>query len=82
MQTAARNDFVSVEQYLEAEETSAARHDYVGGCVYAMAGETRAHNQIVQNIAFSLRQQLKGGPCRMYLSDVRVNFTLKHDEHF
>jgi len=82
MQTAARSGFVSVEEYLAAEAASDTRHEYVGGLVYAMAGETRDHNQIAQNIAFALRQQLHGGPCRLYMSDIRVNFHLHDDEYF
>jgi Uma2 family endonuclease len=82
MQTVAQIEFISVEAYLAAEESSETRHEYVGGAMYAMAGETRDHNQIVQNVGFALREQIKGGPCRLYLSDVRVNFTLHEDEHF
>ena len=65
MQTAERIDYITVEDYLAAEEQSDVRHEYLGGLIYAMAGETRAHNQISQNIAFALRQHLKGGPCKL-----------------
>jgi Uma2 family endonuclease len=82
MQTAERIDYITVEEYLAAEETSDVRHEYLGGLVYAMAGETRSHNQISQNVAFALRQHLKGGPCKLYISDIRVNFRLKDDEYF
>ena len=82
MQTAARNEFASVEDYLAAEAASEVRHEYLGGLVYAMAGETRDHNQIVQNIGFALRQHLRGGPCKLYLSDIRVNFDLRKDEYY
>jgi Uma2 family endonuclease len=82
METAERMDFVTVEDYLAAEERSDVRHEYLGGLVYAMAGETRDHNQILQNIAFPLRQHLKGGPCQLYMSDIRVNFSLKTDEYY
>lgn len=82
MQTAERMDFVTVEEYLASEERSDVRHEYLGGLVYAMAGETRDHNQIVQNLAFALREHLRRGPCRLYMSDIRVNFRLKDDEYF
>ncbi len=77
-----QNDFVTVEDYLANEELSDIRHEYLGGLVYAMAGTTRDHNQISQNIAFGLREKLKGGPCKLYISDIRVNFKLREDEYY
>jgi Uma2 family endonuclease len=82
MQTAAKHDFVSVEEYLASEAASEVRHEYLGGLVYAMAGETTDHNQIVGNLYFALRQHLKGKMCRLYMSDIRVNFDLRNDEYF
>ncbi len=82
MQTAERVDFVTAEEYLAAEELSDVRHEYLGGVVYAMAGETRDHNQISQNLASSLREHLKGGPCRMYTSGVRVTFAMHTDDYY
>ncbi len=82
MQAATQTEFVSVEDYLAAEEKSEVRHEYLGGLIYAMAGETRVHNQIVQNIGFALREALRGKPCRLYLTDVRVNLDLRNDDYF
>ena len=82
MQTVAKSEFVSVADYLAAEETSKVRHEYLGGVIYAMAGETTAHNQIVGNLYMALRGQLKGQPCRVYVSDIRVNFDIRNDEYF
>lgn len=82
MQTAAQNEFVPVEEYLAAEETSEMRHEYLGGLVYAMAGETLAHNQITGNIYLQLRQHLKGKTCRVFMSDIRVNFQVREAEYF
>ena len=82
MQAAEKQDYVGVNEYLVAEAASAVRHEYLGGLVYAMAGETRDHNQICQNLAFALRPRMKDGPCKMYLSDIRVNFLLRDDEYY
>ncbi|HEX3719468.1 MAG TPA: Uma2 family endonuclease [Verrucomicrobiae bacterium] len=82
MQTAVKNDLVSVEDYLAAEETSEIRHEYLGGLVYAMAGETTTHNQIVGNLYLAIRNHLKNKPCRVYMSDIRVNFDIRDDEYF
>ena len=82
MQTAAQSDFVTVEDYLATEETSDIRHEYLGGLVSAMAGETTTHNQISGNLYLALRHYLKGKPCRVFMSDIRVNFHLREDEYY
>jgi Uma2 family endonuclease len=82
MEAAEKADFVSVADYLAAEEASQIRHEYLGGFVYAMAGETLAHNLISQNLLFQIRRKTKGGPCRVFISDIRVNFHLRTDEYF
>jgi len=82
MQTAAKSEFISVADYLSAEAASNVRHEYLGGLIYAMAGETKDHNQIVGNLYFALRQHLKGRPCQLYMSDIRVNFDLRGDEYY
>ncbi|MBE0540771.1 MAG: Uma2 family endonuclease [Verrucomicrobia bacterium] len=82
MQAAEKADFVSATDYLAAEESSQIRHEYLGGLVYAMAGETLAHNLISQNLLLQIRRKTKGGPCRVFISDVRVNFHLRTDEYY
>ena len=72
----------SVADYLAAEEASEVRHEYLGGLVYAMAGETIAHNQMVGNLYLALRHHLKGRPCRVFVNDIRVNFDIRNDEYF
>jgi len=80
VQTATRSDHVTVEEYLAAEERSDIRHEYLGGLVYAMAGETCDHNQIAQNLLLNLSPLLKGKPCKIYIGDIRLNFDLRNDE--
>ena len=75
-------DFVSEEDYLAGEASSDVRHEYLGGLVYAMAGETRTHNTICLNLISTLRQPLRGGPCRLYASDIRVNLSLHDDSYY
>ncbi|MDP9458151.1 MAG: Uma2 family endonuclease [Actinomycetota bacterium] len=54
------------------EETATVRHEYVGGMIYAMVGATKRHNQIGLNIASRLLGAARGGPCRVYASDVKL----------
>ncbi len=62
----------TVEQYLEFERTSEFKHEYLDGCIYAMAGASRHHNLIAGNTYASLHAQLRKGPCEVYPADMRV----------
>lgn len=79
MEAALKNDHVPVEDYLEGEELAETKHEYVGGLVYAMAGASVDHNLIAGNVLAALRAHLKGGPCSVFMSDVKVR--LKHLEN-
>jgi Uma2 family endonuclease len=63
---------MSVEEYLEFERASETKHEYYGGEVLAMAGASYDHNTIVGNIFATLHAQLRGKPCRVNFSDIRV----------
>jgi len=54
------------------EERSGAQHQYVGGMLYAMAYSTVRHNRIAFNTSRKLADAGDDGPCRVYISDVRV----------
>jgi Uma2 family endonuclease len=68
----ARLTYVSFEDYLAYEQRSDTRHEYVAGQIYAMVGTTDRHNVIAGNIYVALRAKLRGGPCRVFMSDVKV----------
>jgi len=63
---------MTVEEYLAFDRASEVKHEYFGGEVFAMAGASYDHSTIVENTFASLRAQLQDGPCRVKLSDVRV----------
>ena len=63
---------LSEEDYLSAERCSAIKHEYVDGHVYALAGAADRHNLVSMNIAGRLWQASRGGPCRVYTSDMKV----------
>ena len=62
----------SIDEYLTLEASTHEKHEYFQGEVFAMGGASEAHNLIVLNIGAELRNQLKGRPCRVYPSDLRV----------
>lgn len=71
-ESAVPHKLLSVQEYLELEETATLRHEYVGGMIYAHAGGTSRHNAISGNVFASLWNASRGGPCRVYNSDMRL----------
>jgi Uma2 family endonuclease len=59
-------------QYVALEEASPEKHEYLGGDVRAMAGGSPSHALIAANVVGSLIRGLKGRPCAVYTSDLRV----------
>jgi len=60
------------EEYLAIERAAEEKNEYIDGQIFAMAGETEAHNTICINITGELHSQLKGGPCRVFAKDIKV----------
>ena len=64
--------YISVEDYLQMEETAETKHEYVEGDIVAMAGASREHNEIVSNLIHAVRTCLGKKSCTIYPSDLRV----------
>lgn len=60
------------EGYLEYESSANVKHEFLGGEIYAMAGGTIEHAAIAVNASSSLNQQLRGTPCVVFSSDLKV----------
>lgn len=73
MATVIQTAFVGVEDYLEGERTSTTKHEYVAGRVYAMVGTSKTHNRIALNITTALDRHLRGGPCQVFMADLKVH---------
>jgi Uma2 family endonuclease len=63
----------SEEEYLEGEELSEVRHEYVDGQIFAMSGANERHNRITVNVGFRLRAAARGGRCGVFISDMRLH---------
>jgi len=63
------------EQYLSLERQAEQKSEYFNGEIFAMAGASREHNLIITNVVASLHGQLKGRPCEVYPSDMRLKVT-------
>jgi Uma2 family endonuclease len=64
--------FADAEAYLAWEARQQERHEYVDGAVYAMVGARKAHEMIAGNAYVWLRQVLRGGPCRVFASGLKL----------
>lgn len=81
MNLAAHEDTtITVQEYLEGEQHSDIRHEYVAGQVFAMAGAGEKHNLIALNIASKLRSAVRGTPCRTFISDMKVR--VEHNDAY
>ena len=60
------------EEYLRRERDASERHEYYHGEVFAMAGGSPDHSLICANVASEIGARLKGGPCKVYESSLRV----------
>ncbi|MEH2266225.1 Uma2 family endonuclease [Nostoc sp.] len=64
--------FLTPEAYLELEEKSNIKHEYIDGQVYAMAGTTDTHNTITGNLFLLIRNHFRGSNCRVYFADIKA----------
>jgi Uma2 family endonuclease len=62
----------SFADYLAFEEASTTKHEFLNGEIYGMAGGTPEHAALSVAVSSALLAQLRGGPCRVYSSDLRV----------
>lgn len=69
--------FITPEEYLTLEHAATTRSEYYNGEMFAMAGGTPAHNVIVSNIGFALKERLRGRDCTVYLIDVKLGASEK-----
>ena len=62
----------TVADYLALERSSEFKHEFFDGEIFAMGGGSPSHSLIATNFVGEMRQSLKGKPCVVYNSDLRV----------
>jgi Uma2 family endonuclease len=62
----------TVEDYMQIEAASGQKHEYYNGEIFAMASAKWDHNVIASNLMGLLYPKLKGSPCQVSGSDMRV----------
>lgn len=72
MVTGARLVRYTRAEYDALERSSNVKHEYLDGEIYAMAGGSPEHAAISMNVGVLLGSALRGRPCQVYSSDLRI----------
>src|SRR5574340_837907 len=64
---------MNAAEFLAWDETQTVRHEFVRGEVFAMAGGVDRNDTVAGNLYITLRQHLRGTPCRVYGGDVKLH---------
>ncbi len=62
----------TLEEYFELERTSEIKYEYWDGEVFAMSGASPAHEAVLVNVITQFRNKLRGRPCHVFTSNLRV----------
>ncbi|AUX32736.1 MULTISPECIES: Uma2 family endonuclease [Sorangium] len=62
----------SYAEYLEQERASPTKHELLNGEIFAMAAGTPDHARLCVSVGAELRAHLRGRPCAVYSSALRV----------
>ena len=68
------------EEYFALEQREDWRYEYCAGEIFAMSGGTESHALIGANVIIALGNAMRGKPCRVYNSDMKL-YIQRHD-HF
>ena len=74
--------YISEEEYLEIEQSSDIKHEYVNGEMWAMAGASRNHNILTGNVWSAFIKHLEGTRCIPFSADMKVKLEAKNDSKF
>ncbi|KAB8335516.1 Uma2 family endonuclease [Scytonema tolypothrichoides VB-61278] len=64
--------YITPDEYLQMEEHSDIKHEYIDGYIYAMAGALDSHVTIAGNLFALLRNHVRGSGCRVYIADMKA----------
>lgn len=78
----AEQQHYSVEQYLDLEQHSPVRHEYINGTIYAMTGATEPHELICGNLFAAIHAHVRGGPCNAYMQGFSVRLKINDEDIF
>ena len=65
--------YISEQDYLNAERLALNKHEYFQGEIFAMRGASFPHNKVFSKLFGALAWKLKGKRCTPYGSDLRIH---------
>lgn len=71
---------MTLAEFLEFEEKSPVKHEFVNGFVFAMTGGSLNHTRITQNIMMAFKSHSRHGPCEVFSSNVKIVIQKGADE--
>jgi Uma2 family endonuclease len=77
-----KRDLMSIEEYLEFEETTPIQHEYVAGEIFAMSGGSLDHGLIGGNVFAAFHAHLRGGPCKSFMNNVKLHLEVNESKFF
>ncbi|WP_353735179.1 Uma2 family endonuclease [Okeania sp. SIO2C2] len=77
-----QNFSITLKEYLQMEEKSQIKHEYIDGEIYAMAGASDAHITIAGNLFALLLSHVRGGGCRVYIYNIKAIIETKNKNKF
>jgi Uma2 family endonuclease len=63
---------MTLAEFLTWEEQQEQRYEFDGSAPVAMAGGSLAHAAIQRNLALALGTRLRGKPCQLFGSDLKI----------
>ena len=72
MSAVLKDNRISIEEYLAGELISDIKNEYEDGYVYAMAGVSKNHQSIADNVLANIHLHLRGMHCRPFGADVKI----------
>ncbi|MFT5470449.1 MAG: Uma2 family endonuclease [Verrucomicrobiales bacterium] len=70
--------FISLEEYFAGEDLTDERHEYSNGQVVKMGGASDEHELVVGEIFAAIHAHLKGKPCNVTPSNLKLKLELNH----
>ncbi|MBC7880223.1 MAG: Uma2 family endonuclease [Anaerolineae bacterium] len=67
-----KEPYFSPEEYLQIEEQSPIKHEYIDGRLFAMVGASQGYNILRGNLLVALHGHVRSSGCRVFFSDIKV----------
>lgn len=75
-------DFISVQEYLDGEQRTDMRHEYLAGQVVAMGGASRSHGLVAGSLYALLLPHARRKGCQLFVADMKVRVEHEGDDWF